>query len=297
MEIKGYPAFRWSTKMRNPPYKRTNQKYCEYHNDDGHLTEECISLRRGIENFIRNCRLVRFLADGRNRGREPQEPLRRDGNNEAPDGRWDDRVGLIGRGESNSARKAHARRVNVDDVFLLERPSKAQKKDPMILSFSEDDAEGVAMPHNDALVVKVTVGNHSIHRILVDNRSSVDILYWPVYKQMGIDRERIKPFGSPKVGFAGEQVQPIRLVSLPVIVGTTPKQVTIMVGFLVVDRPSAYNVIIGQLALNKLKAKTLTYLLKMKFLTDDGVGEVKGNQIAARKCYNTSLKKSSDLHL
>jgi hypothetical protein len=45
--------------------------------------------------------------------------------------------GLAGGGESNSIRKAHARTVNEEEVLFLERPSKAQKKDPMILSFSK----------------------------------------------------------------------------------------------------------------------------------------------------------------
>ena len=49
-------------------------------------------------------------------------------------------------GESDSTRKAHVRRVNKEEILFLERPSKSQKKDPMILSFSEEDAEGVAMP-------------------------------------------------------------------------------------------------------------------------------------------------------
>jgi hypothetical protein len=43
------------------------------------------------------------------------------------------------------------------------------------------------MPHDDALVVTLTVANHGIHRILVDNESSADILYWPTFQQMGID--------------------------------------------------------------------------------------------------------------
>jgi hypothetical protein len=62
---------------------------------------------------------------------------------------------------------------------------------------------------------------------------------------MGIDRERIKPFGSPLVGFTGEQVQPMGLITLPVTARTAPKQATLMVDFLMVDRPSTYNAIIG----------------------------------------------------
>jgi hypothetical protein len=108
---------------------------------------------------------------------------------------------------------------------------------------------------------------------LVDNGSSVEILYLPTFKQMGIDWDRIKPFGSPLVGFAEEQVQPIRLISLLVTVGTTPKQYTVMVDFPVVDQPSAYNTIIGRPALNKWRAVTSTYHLMMKFPTGEGVEE------------------------
>jgi hypothetical protein len=68
-----------------------------------------------------------------------------------------------------------------------------------------------------------------------------------------------------------------------------------MVDFLLIDRPSAYNMIIGRPTLNKLRAVTSTYHLMMKFSTEEGVGEVRGDQAAARKCYNTSMKKVSDL--
>jgi hypothetical protein len=50
----------------------------------------------------------------------------------------------------------------------------------------------------------------------------------------------------------------------------------------------------GRPALNKLKAVTSTYHLMMKFPTEEGVGVVRGDQLAARKCYNTSMKKVSN---
>jgi hypothetical protein len=67
-----------------------------------------------------------------------------------------------------------------------------------------------------------------------------------------------------------------------------------MVDFLVVDRPSAYNAIIGRPALNKLRAATLTYHLIMKFPTEERVRIVRGDQLAARRCYNISMKKALD---
>jgi hypothetical protein len=179
-------------------------------------------------------------------------------------------------------------------VYSLHRPSKATRTDSVVLSFSEEDARGVVMPHDDALVVTLTVANHGIHRILVDNGSSADILYWPAFQQMGMDRERIKPFASPLVGFGGEVVFPMGIIPLPVTAGTAPQLATVMVDFLVIDRPSTYNAIVGRPALNKLKAATSTYHLMMKFPTEEGVGIVRGDQLAARKCYNTSMKKVSD---
>ena len=164
----------------------------------------------------------------------------------------------------------------------------------MVISFSEEDAKGVMMPHNDALVVTLMVANHMIHRILVDNESSADILYWPIFKQMGIDHDRIKPFESPLVKFAGEQVQLVGLISLLVTAGIAHKKTNVMVDFLIMAQPSAYNTTIGHSALNKMKAVTSTYHLMMKFPTKEEVGEVRGDQTMVRKFYNTSLKKASN---
>ena len=56
-----------------------------------------------------------------------------------------------------------------------------------------------------------------------------------------------------------------------------------------VNCPSSYNVIIGRPTLNRWKAATSTYCLKVKFPTNNGVAEVKGDQILARECYQTVL--------
>jgi hypothetical protein len=67
------------------------------------------------------------------------------------------------------------------------------------------------------------------------------------------------------------------------------KQVMTSVKFLVVDCPSAYNVIIGRPTLNKLRAVTSTYHLLVCFPTEHGIGKLKRDQAAARECYFASL--------
>lgn len=75
----------------------------------------------------------------------------------------------------------------------------------------------------------------------------------------------------------GKIVQLVEVITLPVTVGTIPKQTTVMVDFFVVDRPSAYNAIIGRPTLNKLRAITSTHHLKLKSPTANGFEEVKGD--------------------
>ena len=51
----------------------------------------------------------------------------------------------------------------------------------------------------------------------------------------------------------------------------------------------SYNVIIGRPTLNRWKAATSTYCLKVKFPTKQGVREIKGDQVSARECYQAVL--------
>ena len=84
-----------------------------------------------------------------------------------------------------------------------------------------------------------------MHRVLVDNGSSVDILYYPTFQQMGIDRERLIPTNAPLVDFGGTRVLPLGAITLSVVVGDYPQQITKDVTFLVVDCSSTYNAILG----------------------------------------------------
>ena len=79
---------------------------------------------------------------------------------------------------------------------------------------------------------------------------------------------------SPLIGFKGMKVQPVGTITLPVVVGAYPQQITNEVNFLVVDYSSSYNAIIGRPTLNNWKAITSTYHLYVKFPTDYGIGQV-----------------------
>ena len=123
----------------------------------------------------------------------------------------------------------------------------------------------------------------------MDNGSSADILYYPAFQQMRLERDQLRPVNSPLVGFGGMKVQPVGTVTLPVVVGAYPQQVARDMNFLVLDCSSSYNAIIGRPTLNSWKAVTSTYHLSAKFSTEHGIRQVQGDQLAARECYLAML--------
>ena len=86
--------------------------------------------------------------------------------------------------------------------------------------------------------------------MLVDNGSSANILYYPAFQQMNLGRDQLCPVHSPLFGFGEMKVQPVGTITLPVVVGAHPQQVTRNVNFLVVDFLSSYNAIIRRPTLN-----------------------------------------------
>ena len=89
--------------------------------------------------------------------------------------------------------------------------------DNPVIGFIEEDARRLHHPHDDPLVVSIRVGDYNTYRVLVDNESSADILYYPAFQQMRIEKERLIPTNAPLVGFGGIRVYPLGVVTLPVM--------------------------------------------------------------------------------
>ena len=157
--------------------------------------------------------------------------------------------------------------------------------------FSDSDLEGCQHPHDDPLVVRAIVANKTVHRVLIDNGSSADIIFASAFDKMGIGREKLEPVNTHLRGFSGEKVLPLGSIQLVLTLGEPPCQATTTARFLIVDAPSAYNMLLGRPFLNAIKAIPSAYHMIIKFPTIHGVGMVRGDQRVARECYIASMKQ------
>ena len=162
-----------------------------------------------------------------------------------------------------------------------------------VITFSDSDLEGCQHPHDDPLVIRAVVANKMIHQVLVDNGSSADIIFAAAFDKMGIRREKLEPVSTHLQGFTREKVLPLGSIQLMLTLGDPPCQATTTVRFLVVDSPSAYNMLLGRPSLNAIKAIPSAYHMMIKFPTTSGVGMVRGDQRVARECYSASVKQKA----
>jgi hypothetical protein len=83
--------------------------------------------------------------------------------------------GMAVGGTSRSSRKAYIRQIH--NVLVTQKISKMPRLEDMPITFTEEDARKVFHPHDDALVVSLEIAGYSTIRVLIDNGSSMDIIY------------------------------------------------------------------------------------------------------------------------
>ncbi|XP_021629676.1 uncharacterized protein LOC110627639 [Manihot esculenta] len=130
---------------------------------------------------------------------------------------------------------------------------------PVAITFSPEDAQGVQMPHDDALVIEAVIHNYQVKKILVDDGSKVNLLPYWVFQQMGIPEEQLVQDQAPVKGVGGVPVPVEGKVKLALTLGEALRTRTHYAVFLVVKLPLSYNAILGRPALFDFEAVTRTY--------------------------------------
>ncbi|XP_058216809.1 uncharacterized protein LOC131327681 [Rhododendron vialii] len=128
------------------------------------------------------------------------------------------------------------------------------------ITFTEKDLDHVQLPHNDALVVTLRIGTFNILRVLVDQGSSVEVMYYSLFKDLKLSDTDLRPSEVHLIGFSGAPVWPLGTITLLVRAGSVVLDLEFMV---------------------------------VRFIDANGRQEdVCGDQIAAKRCYINAVRSS-----
>ena len=184
MQIKDEHYLKWPRLLHSSPNVRNKKKYCRFHKDHDHYTEDCRDLKEQIEELIRKGKLQKFVKKGessrfRSDNKEKHEAVPKDEENmsnhlQSAIGEIKMITGGLSAGGSfKSLKKSQQRQIN--SVHRIP-PLKQRRTDRDIL-FLEEDARGVKQPHDDPLVIMLMIEGFNTKRVLIDNGNSADIIY------------------------------------------------------------------------------------------------------------------------
>uniref|UniRef100_A0A2N9ENV4 RNase H type-1 domain-containing protein n=1 Tax=Fagus sylvatica TaxID=28930 RepID=A0A2N9ENV4_FAGSY len=259
-------------RLGGDPASRESMPYCAYHREKGHLTETCKNYKALLEELVRDGHLHQFVDSAKHQQQRLHDPKPK-----APIGTIDvihshARADNL-RTETRAA--AHLREIFQVSDGVTPAPKRLRKEMTEEIIFTDRDLEGVQLPHSDALVVTMQIGDFEVKRILIDPGSSVEIMYDSLFKGLGLEHKDLDRKVDPLYGFSGESVMPVGRVTVKVHAGT----ISSPTDFWVLNSYSPYNAILGRPWLHKMKAVPSTLHQRLRFPTPEGIMEIQPSHV------------------
>ncbi|GJT16464.1 hypothetical protein Tco_0875170 [Tanacetum coccineum] len=196
--------------MVTPAEKKDPNKYCEFHADTGHSTDECMQLRKQIDEVIKSGKLSQFIKELK-QNKKPKAPKK---------------------GETAGKDKPLA--------ILMIQPWERVAKQRVTQSFSLEtiisfpslgEEDGTKGP----MIIEAEIGEHFVHRIYVDGGASSEVLYEHCFVRLRPKiRSQMIPATTSLIGFSGETIWPIGQISLLVKIGDEEHSTSAWMNFMVI---------------------------------------------------------------
>jgi len=269
--------------------------WCEFHKSFGHSLNSCLALGHQLAELVKCGFLKDYLLEKQagqssgsqtagGEGQQHEVPVHSEIHTIAG--------GFSSGGCTASQRKKYARSVMSVEVFEDHSPD-------VDITFTRDDLRDVVPHDNDPIVISLVTAGRTVHRVLVDQGSSADVMFWPTFEKLQLSPDQQRPYGGCLYGFAGDQVEVRGYIELRTTFTDGLASLTEKIRYLIVNAPSAYNILLGRPTLNRTGAVPSTRHKKVKLPSMEGmIITICLDQKEAKKCYENNLKnKRSVCHV
>nr|GEU61012.1 reverse transcriptase domain-containing protein [Tanacetum cinerariifolium] len=196
--------------MVTPVEKRRNNKFCDFHNDKGYSTDECMQLKKQIEALVRAGKLSHLIKEIK-QGRDPSKV----GKKEAPAKDKPTTIYMIQSWQRMTRQKVTQSFERVREITF---PSLAT-------------SSGTERP----LVIEAKISGHMIHRMYMDGGSSTEVLYEHCFNRLRPKvKNQVVPATTSLTGFSGETIWPLGQLRLLVTIGDADHSTRAWMNFMIV---------------------------------------------------------------
>lgn len=142
-------------------------------------------------------------------------------------------------GASSSAQKRHLRSLRSVDAVSHNLLSMLE------IMFTNADFHTPEPDQDDPMVITAQTALYDVSKVLVDQGSSVNIIYWATFLKMELSEDIISPFNEQIVGFTSERVDTRGYLDLRTRLGMDGETKELRVRFLLVEGNTFYNALLG----------------------------------------------------
>jgi len=221
--------------------------WCEFHKSFGHSINSCLALGHQLAKLVECGFLKDYLLEKQagqasgsqpagNEGQQHEVPIHGEIHTIAG--------GFSGEGCTASQRKKYARSVMSVEVF-------EDHSADVDITFTKGDLRDVVPHDNDPIVISLVTTGRTVHRVLVDQGSLADVMFWPTFEKLQLSPDQLRPYGGCLYGFTGDQVEVRGYIELRTTFTNGPASRTEKIRYLVVNAPSVYNILLGRPTLNR----------------------------------------------
>ncbi|XP_065622633.1 uncharacterized protein LOC111989367 [Quercus suber] len=287
-KIKNEPYFKWPNKMSGDPERRNQDRYCQYHQDHEHATEDCRNLWNYLDQLVREGKLKHLLHHSNSQQGQTYQKPRRDTAMRQLAGTINVILAALGRTGMRPSRVLFVTQVAAGES--QSEPKRARRGCHPTLTFFDEDKDGTTQPYDDALVITLRIGDYDVKRVMVDEGSAAEVMYPDLYKGLGLKPEDLSPYNSPLMSFDGKLVIPEGVIRLPIQTGPE----VVEVDFIVVNTYSPYTAIVGRPWLHTLGGVASSLHQKVKFSSEGRILEIQGCQSTTRRCIVAATSHPQD---